>query len=79
MYKRQVHGRPDPTWGQRVVAVIVPSDPANPPTLRELRASVGERLGGAAAPRALTIVTELPMLDTGKPDREALRRLTVEP
>jgi O-succinylbenzoic acid--CoA ligase len=74
-----VHGRPDPTWGQRVVAVIVPTDPTNPPTLRELRASVGERLGGAAAPRALMIVTELPMLDTGKPDREALRRLTVKP
>ena len=74
-----VHGRPDPTWGQRVVAVIVPTDPGSPPTLRELRAIVGERLGGASAPRSLGIVAALPMLRTGKLDREALRRLAVEP
>jgi O-succinylbenzoic acid--CoA ligase len=74
-----VHGRPDATWGQRVVAVIVPTDPGRPPTLRELRAVVGERLGGAAAPRSLAVVATLPMLATGKPDREALQRLTVEP
>ena len=74
-----VHGRPDPTWGQRVVAVIVPTDPGSPPTLRELRDLVGEKLGGAAAPRAMAIVHALPMLATGKPDREALQRLTVEP
>ncbi len=74
-----VHGRPDATWGQRVVAVIVPTDPGRPPTLRELRAMVGERLGGPAAPRSLAVVPALPMLATGKPDREAMQRLTVQP
>jgi O-succinylbenzoic acid--CoA ligase len=73
-----VHGRPDATWGQRVVAVIVPTDPGSPPTLRELRDLVSERLGGAAAPRAMAIVPALPMLATGKPDRQALRRLNVQ-
>jgi len=29
-----VIGRPDEKWGTAVTAVVVPSDPANPPTLR---------------------------------------------
>jgi len=74
-----VHGRADPTWGQRVVAVIVPTDAGNPPSLRELRVHVGENLGGAAAPRAMAIVAALPVLATGKTDREALRQLSVGP
>ena len=74
-----VHGRPDATWGERVVAVIVPTDPGSPPTLRELRQLVSDRLGGAAAPRAIAIVPAIPMLAIGKPDRAALRRLPVQP
>ena len=43
-------GRPDPEWGQRVAAFVVPRDPASPPTLAELRAYVRERLAAAKAP-----------------------------
>ena len=35
-----VVGRPDPEWGERVIAVVVPADPAHPPTLELLRLHV---------------------------------------
>ncbi|HEV2935673.1 MAG TPA: AMP-binding protein, partial [Streptosporangiaceae bacterium] len=35
-----VLGQPDPEWGERVIAVVVPADPANPPTLELLRLHV---------------------------------------
>lgn len=67
-----VHGRPDPHWGQLVVAVIVPVEPGSPPALSELREWVAGRLGPAASPRGLAIVAALPQLPNGKPDRAAL-------
>src|SRR6266511_2657171 len=66
-----VHGRPDPRWGQRVAAYVVPRDPAAPPTLAELRAFALERLAAAKAPRELVLVPALPRGPSGK----LLRRL----
>jgi O-succinylbenzoic acid--CoA ligase len=66
-----VAGRPDPEWGQRVAAFVVPRDPASPPTLAELRAFVRERLAAAKAPRELVLVPALPRGPSGK----LLRRL----
>jgi o-succinylbenzoate---CoA ligase len=66
-----VAGRPDPEWGQRVAAFVVPRDPAHPPTLAELRAFARERLAPAKAPRELVLVPELPRSASGK----LLRRL----
>ena len=68
-----VVGRPDPEWGERVIAVVVPADPGNPPALEELRARVRERLPSYAAPRELEVRSALPMLASGKPDLVALR------
>ncbi len=65
--------RPDPEWGQRIVAFVVPR--AAPPTLEELRALVREHAPAHAAPRELVVVTDLPRLATGKVDRQALRDL----
>ncbi|GIH80495.1 O-succinylbenzoic acid--CoA ligase [Planobispora longispora] len=65
-----VVGRPDPEWGERVVAVVVSSAP---PSLAELRAFVKERLPAYAAPAELVVVTEIPLLANGKPDLAALR------
>lgn len=62
----------DPEWGQRVVAVVVPHEPA--PSLAELRAWVGERVGRAGAPRELVVVDALPVAGPGKVDRQALLR-----
>jgi O-succinylbenzoic acid--CoA ligase len=66
-----VAGRPDPEWGQRVTAFVVPRDPASPPTLAELRAFTRERLAAAKAPRELVLVPALPRGPSGK----LLRRL----
>lgn len=72
-----VFGRPDPEWGQRVVAAVVPAGAAVPP-LAELRAWVTERLGAPAAPRAVHPIAAVPSLHTGKPDRRAAAALTPE-
>jgi o-succinylbenzoate---CoA ligase len=66
-----VAGRPDPEWGQRVAAFVVPRDPASPPTLAELRAFTRRRLAAAKAPRELVLVPSLPRSPSGK----LLRRL----
>jgi o-succinylbenzoate---CoA ligase len=71
-----VIGEPDPEWGERVTAVVVPEDPAAPPALTALRAAVTRELPHFAAPRALVLVAEVPLLASGKPDLAALRRLS---
>src|SRR5260370_14676251 len=68
-----VVGRPDAEWGEVVTAVVVPADPSAPPGLADIRAHVQERLPACAAPGALVLVPEIPLLPSGKPDREALR------
>jgi O-succinylbenzoic acid--CoA ligase len=68
-----VVGRPDGQWGERVVAVVVPRGPGSPRQLAELRDYVAKRAGQAAAPKELVLVHKLPLLDSGKLDRAALR------
>lgn len=65
-----VLGVADATWGQRVVAVVVPG--ANPPTLDQLREHVGRTLDRSAAPRELHLRDALPLRGPGKVDRRAL-------
>jgi acyl-coenzyme A synthetase/AMP-(fatty) acid ligase len=67
-----VVGRPDPEWGQRVTALVVPADPADPPTLDELRDSAKRDLPAYSAPRELVLVTALPRTGLGKLVRRAL-------
>lgn len=68
-----VAARPDPEWGERVVAVVVPSG-ERAPDLAELRAFVRARAARHDAPRELVTVDELPLLPSGKVDvRAALR------
>jgi O-succinylbenzoic acid--CoA ligase len=64
-----VVGRPDPEWGELVTAVVVGAV-----TLEELREHVRSALPAHAAPRALELVPEIPLLASGKPDRVRLRR-----
>jgi O-succinylbenzoic acid--CoA ligase len=69
-----VLGQPDPEWGERVVAVVVAADPADPPTLELLRLHVKERLPRYAAPSRVVMVDAVPMLPSGKHDLARLRR-----
>jgi O-succinylbenzoic acid--CoA ligase len=62
--------RPDPDWGERVVAWIVPK--GAPPSLELIREIVTEQLGTWAAPKDLEIVESLPRTDIGKVRRNAL-------
>jgi o-succinylbenzoate---CoA ligase len=72
-----VVGVPDAEWGQRLVAVVVPSAPGTPVPLAALRRRVDAALGAHAAPRAVIEVTDLPWRGPGKPDRRAARDLAV--
>ena len=65
-----VVGRPDPEWGQRVVAIVVPA--GDQPSLDELRAWVRERVAPWAAPKELELVATLPRTGIGKVRRSAL-------
>jgi len=67
-----VAGRPDPEWGQRVVAWVVPRPGVGPPTLEALREFVRDNLAPYAAPKELVVVNELPKTVLGKVPREAL-------
>lgn len=61
-----VIGRPDAEWGEVVEAVIVPADPANPPSAEELKAWCRETLHGFKVPTEWYLTTELPTLPSGK-------------
>lgn len=67
-----VAGRPDPDWGQRVVAWVIPVDHRDPPTLDALRHHVKTTLPAAAAPRELVLVDSLPLTPLGKIMRHRL-------
>lgn len=65
--------RPDPVMGEVGVAVVVPVDPAAPPSLEALRAFGAPHLARHKLPEALHLVTELPLTPMQKLDRTRLR------
>jgi o-succinylbenzoate---CoA ligase len=69
-----VVGRPDREWGERVTAVVVPSNPAKPPSLELLRTHVRTRLPRYASPSELVLTDAIPVLPSGKPDLASLRK-----
>ncbi len=68
-----VVGQPDPEWGERVIAVVVAADPADPPPLELLRLHVRERLPRYAAPSRVVMADVIPMLPSGKHDIARLK------
>lgn len=71
-----VGGRPDPEWGERVVAWVIAVRDSDPPTLDDLRSLVKAHLPAPAAPRELVLVDDLPRTRSGKvrpPEREPKR------
>jgi len=68
-----VAGRPDPEWGSRVSAFVVPTVIDDPPSLDELRVHGAEHLARFKLPRELSLVAEIPRTHTGKVQRHSLR------
>jgi O-succinylbenzoic acid--CoA ligase len=68
-----VAGRPDPEWGSRVSAFVVPRVLDDPPSLDELRVLGAEHLARFKLPRELSLVAEIPRTGTGKVRRHSLR------
>lgn len=70
-------GRPDPEWGSRVVAFVVPADAVCLDGLRldEVRDQIeAAGLPRTWAPREVVLLDSLPLLPGGKVDRQALTR-----
>ncbi len=70
-----VAGVTDAEWGQLVAAWVVPRDPANPPSLDDLRGFAREHLPAFMAPRAVFIATSIPRTNLGKIRRTLLPSL----
>jgi acyl-CoA synthetase (AMP-forming)/AMP-acid ligase II len=64
--------RPDPVWGERVVAWVVPRPGVAVPELDELRDLVAAQVARWAAPRQLVVVDVLPRTSGGKVRRSEL-------
>jgi O-succinylbenzoic acid--CoA ligase len=67
-----VVGVPDDEWGQAVAAVVVLEAGLS---VADARDWCADRLPAAALPRLVVPVDAIPALPTGKPDREAVRRI----
>ena len=67
-----VVGVSDPEWGERVAALVVPTEESAPDT-DALRASLRERLAPHAVPKVLGTADQLPRTASGTVDRDAVR------
>ncbi len=67
-----VSGAPDATWGERVVAYVVPAAGTPPPDLATLRAFAADKLAAAKLPRQVVVVDEIPRTSGGKVIRRRL-------
>jgi long-chain acyl-CoA synthetase len=70
-----VLGRPDPVYGEEVVAFVTVGEQIDEETLV---AFGRERLGGYKYPREIHVVAALPLTPVGKADRKALRELLMQ-
>ena len=66
-----VHGRPDPEWGEAVVATVVPR-PGRRVSAEQLRAHCRDRLAAFKVPRVIEFGTSLPRTVSGKLRRNLL-------
>lgn len=66
-------GLPHPDLGEQLVALVVPVDPAAPPSVEELQAWCEDRLSRFKCPRQIRLVDDLNRNALGKLDKRSLR------
>ena len=71
--------RPDDVMGEVGVAVVVPRDPASPPSLEQLRSHADGRLAAWKLPEGLVLVNDLPLTAMQKLDRAKLAAMISDP
>jgi long-chain acyl-CoA synthetase len=69
-----VIGVPHPDLGEQLLALVVPADPADPPTGADLEAFCRDRLASYKIPRRYELISELPRNEMQKVDKKGLRR-----
>ena len=74
-----VVARPDDIMGELGVAVVVPRDPARPPTLESLREFGAASLARHKLPEALVVLDRLPLTTADKVDRRRLAEMVAPP
>ena len=70
-----VVGVTDEEWGERVGAIVVPSDPDAPPSVASIDDHCRDRLATHERPRTVAIVDTLPRTVSGTVDRDAVRSI----
>jgi long-chain acyl-CoA synthetase len=68
-------GRPDPEFGERLVAFVVPRDTAAPPSIETIAHHARASLAGYKVPKEVFIVDALPRTAVGKLDKRAMRHM----
>ncbi|NNN12934.1 MAG: AMP-binding protein [Acidimicrobiaceae bacterium] len=63
---------PDQKWGEAVIAVLVPKDPTDPPTLGEVTELTRGALPPWYSPKQIILVGSIPRTPLGKPQRRLL-------
>lgn len=69
-----VLGVPNAEMGEEVKALVIPADPANPPTAEELNAFCRAALAGFKCPRSYDFVEDIGRTVMGKVNKKALRQ-----
>jgi len=69
-----VIGVPHPDLGEQLLALVVPRDPADPPTASELEAYCRERIAAYKCPRCYELVETLTRNAMNKLDKRAMRQ-----
>jgi fatty-acyl-CoA synthase len=69
----QVVGVPHERYGEEVLACVIPRDPADPPTLEDVRAFCDGRLAHYKIPAGVRVLDSFPMTVSGKVRKIELR------
>ena len=62
-------------WGEAVVAVVVPADLNEIPSVDDMRAYLRDKLAGYKIPKDIVLTAAIPRTANGKVDVQALRAL----